>query len=127
MRGDERAIRDVINEWHHATAAGDVDAVLRLMTDDILFLVPGREPFGKAEFEAASRKQSDVSIEGSSEIEEIHVVGDWGWARTRITVSMTPPDGDANRRSGSTLSIFRREPDGNWRLARDANLLGGPS
>lgn len=127
MRGDERAIRDVINEWQRATAAGDVDAVLHLMTDDVLFLVPGREPFGKPEFEAASREHSDVNIEGTSEIEEVHVVGDWGWARTRITVTMTPSDGEASRRSGCTLSIFRREPDGNWRLARDANLLAGPS
>jgi uncharacterized protein (TIGR02246 family) len=123
MRGDERAIRDVINEWHRATAVDDVDAVLCLMTDDVVFLVPGREPFGKSEFEAASRERSDVKIESASEIEEIHVVGDWGWARTRITVTMTPSDGESNRRTGSTLSIFRREPDGNWRLARDANLL----
>jgi len=27
MRGDERAIRDVIDEWQRATAAGDADAV----------------------------------------------------------------------------------------------------
>jgi len=98
-----------------------------LMTDDVVFMVCGREPFGKAEFEAGSRRQSDVKIEGTSEIEEIHVVGDWGFARTRIAVTMTPSGGDARHRSGHTLSIFRREPDGNWRLARDANLLPSPS
>jgi len=109
MRGDERAIRDVINEWQHATAAGDIDAVLSLMTDDVVFLVPGEEPFGKAEFEAGSRKRGDTKVEGTSEIEEIEVVGDWGWARTRISVAMTPPNGEATARSGRTLSIFRRE------------------
>jgi len=27
------------------------------------------------------------------------------------------------RRSGYTLTILRKEPDGRWRLARDANML----
>jgi len=36
---------------------------------------------------------------------------------------VTPPDGEAMRRSGYTLTILRKEPDGRWRLARDANML----
>lgn len=37
---------------------------------------------------------------------------------------MTPPGGGAAmRRSGYTLTILRKERDGRWRLARDANLL----
>ena len=27
------------------------------------------------------------------------------------------------RRSGPVLSVFRKEPDGSWVLARDANML----
>ena len=33
------------------------------------------------------------------------------------------PGRDAVRRSGYTLTIMRKEVDGSWRLARDANLL----
>lgn len=36
---------------------------------------------------------------------------------------MTPPGGAPLRRSGYTLTILRKEADGQWRLARDANLL----
>jgi ketosteroid isomerase-like protein len=36
---------------------------------------------------------------------------------------MTPPGGKPVRRAGYTLTILRKEPDGRWRLARDANLL----
>jgi ketosteroid isomerase-like protein len=36
---------------------------------------------------------------------------------------MTPPDGNPIHRSGYTLTILRKEADGKWRLARDANLL----
>jgi hypothetical protein len=35
--------------------------VLGLMADDVLFMVPGREPFGKAEF-AASAQAKDAPM-----------------------------------------------------------------
>ena len=45
-------------------------------------------------------------------------------ARNFIEVTMTPPGGDQPiRRSGYTLTLFRKEADGRWLLARDANLL----
>ena len=36
---------------------------------------------------------------------------------------MTPPGGEQMRRAGYTLSILRKQPDGKWVLARDANLV----
>jgi ketosteroid isomerase-like protein len=44
--------------------------------------------------------------------------------RNHISMSMTPPGQDAPvRRSGCALTVLRKEADGQWRLARDANLL----
>jgi hypothetical protein len=43
------------------------------------------------------------------------------WSKLEVTV--TPPDGSAPiRRKGHTLTILRKVR-GQWRLARDANLL----
>jgi uncharacterized protein (TIGR02246 family) len=120
---DERAIRELLARWHEATTAGDTDTVLGLMADDALFLVPGQDPFGKEAFARGSREMSDVKIEGSSDIEELEIAGDWAWMRTRIAVTTTPPDGAPTHRSGHTLTILRRGTDGRWVLARDANLL----
>ena len=122
MESDERAIRDLIATWLAATQAGDIDRVLSLMSDDVIFMVPGRAPFGKAEFAATSRGMKDLRFEGRSEVEEIVVSGDWAWCRTHLTVTMTPPSGNAMRRSGYTLSILRKER-GRWVMARDANML----
>jgi ketosteroid isomerase-like protein len=36
---------------------------------------------------------------------------------------MTPPGGEPIRRAGDTLSILRKQPEGKWVLARDANLV----
>ncbi|MCP3020396.1 hypothetical protein M2C83_15335 [Cupriavidus basilensis] len=38
-------------------------------------------------------------------------------------MTVTPPDGSpAIHRSTYTLTILRKDPDGRWRLTRDANL-----
>ena len=124
MPGDAQAIRDLVAKWLAASKAGDLATVLGLMADDVLFLVPGREPFGKAEFAGSSQAMKDVRIDGTSEIVELEILGAWAWMRTRLEVSMTPPGGAPVVRSGYTLSILRKEPDGRWVIARDANLLG---
>jgi len=123
MTENERAIRAVVDEWFAATKAGDLAAVLELMTDDVVFMVPEREPFGKREFAAAFQAMTNVVIEGTSEIAELRVLGDWAYVRNHIDVTMTPHSGAPMRRSGYTLTIFRKEHDGRWRLARDANML----
>jgi uncharacterized protein (TIGR02246 family) len=123
MSDDERAIRALVETWMAASSAGDLETVLGLMTDDVLFMVPGREPFGKDEFAAMSTSMAGVSIDGASDIRELQVIGDWAYLRNFIEIAVTAPDKPPIERSGYTLSILRRESDGRWRLARDANLV----
>lgn len=54
------------------------------MTDDVVFLVPGKEPFGKVEFAAASAGMKDVEISAVSDIQEIEIVGSVAFLRNRI-------------------------------------------
>ena len=124
MAHDEREIRDWLDAWWEATRADDVDTVPGLMADDVLFLTPGREPFGKAEFEKAARNRS-VAVDGRSEVQELEIADGWAWIRTHIDVTMTAETGESHHRAGSTLSILRKEAGGRWVLARDANLLPG--
>jgi uncharacterized protein (TIGR02246 family) len=65
----------------------------------------------------------DVRMEGTSDIRELKVLGDWAYLRAFLQVTMTPPGGQPMRRSGYTLTILRKLADGRWLLARDANLL----
>jgi uncharacterized protein (TIGR02246 family) len=123
MTDDERAIRDLVATWMTASQAGDLQTVLGLMSDDVVFMVPGREPFGREVFAAAAEGMKAVRMEGTSDIRELVVLGDWAYLRNHIALTMTPPGGKPVRRAGFTLTILRKEPDGRWRLARDANLL----
>jgi uncharacterized protein (TIGR02246 family) len=125
MTPDEQQIRELVRTWMEATRAGDVDTVLGLMTDDVVFLQPGREPMRKPEFAAAARAQAGPGaprIEGTSEVQEVQVAGDWAFMWTRLSVEVTPAGGAAVQRAGHTLTVLRRE-QGRWKLARDANLL----
>jgi uncharacterized protein (TIGR02246 family) len=123
MANDEQQIRGLVEKWLAATRAGDTATVLKLMSDDVVFLVPGVEPFGKDVFAANSANMKGFRIEGISEIQELKILGDWAWMRTRLRVAVTPPNGKEMVRSGYTLTILRKEPDGRWVLVRDANLL----
>jgi uncharacterized protein (TIGR02246 family) len=122
---DEQQIRQLVTTWMTATKVGDVDTVLGLMTDDVVFLIPGRAPMQKNEFATLSRVPSGVTppaIEGKSEIQEIQIAGDWAFLWTQLSVTVTPPDGAPIERAGHTLTVLRRV-NGKWLLARDANLL----
>ena len=123
MSEDERAIRDVIRNWMAASSAGDTATVVSLMADDVIFMVAGQKPFGKEAFAAKSGEMDNVLIEGNADVQEVEVLGSRAWCRTHLTVTVTPPNGKPMRRSGYTLTIFRKEPDGRWVLYRDANLL----
>ena len=123
MTDDERAIRDLVATWMTASRTGDLQTVLGLMTDDVVFMVPGRAPFGKREFAAAAQAMQDVRVEGTSDIVELNVLGDWAYLRNHLTVTMTPDGGQPVRRAGYTLTILHKQTGGRWLLARDANLL----
>src|SRR6188472_2047344 len=75
---DEQQIRDLVAKWMSETRAGNTPAVLDLMTDDVVFLRPGHAPMRKAEFaEGAKAQQSGKAptFDGTSEIQEIQVMG----------------------------------------------------
>ena len=123
QQNDEQAIRHLVDEWLDASQRGDLETVLSLMTDDVLFMVPGQDPFGKETFAANSRGMKDYRVEGTSDIQEINVLGDWAWMHNYLQITITAPDGNVMKKAGHVLSILRKNPDGRWLLARDANLL----
>ena len=123
---DEQDIRDLVSAWMDATKAGEIEKVLSLMSDEVVFLMPGRPPMRKAGFAAAARAQAGKDapkFNGTSEIQEITVVGDWAFMWTKLTLVVTPSAGGSSMtRAGHTLSVLKKH-QGKWVLARDANML----
>jgi uncharacterized protein (TIGR02246 family) len=122
---DAQAIRDLIEAWMQATAAGNVDAVLDLMTEDAVFLRAGQPPLkGREAFAEATRAAlRQGKIKGRSAPQDIQVFGDFAYCWSQLDVSYIPVEGSTQKREGPVLSLFRRNPDGRWVLFRDANML----
>ena len=79
MERDEQEIRELVARWMAATKAGDIQSVLSLMAEDVVFLVPGQAPMiGKAAYASASKAQEPVQFDGTSEIVFFGTADRWG-------------------------------------------------
>jgi uncharacterized protein (TIGR02246 family) len=122
-RNDEQAIRELVDMWLAASKAGDTKTLLSLLADDVLFLTPGREPFGKEEFAGHDDSMESMTMDANIDIKEIKVIGDWAWMRSFLKVTFTPTDGNPSKLSGHILTILRKNPDARWVIVRDANFV----
>jgi ketosteroid isomerase-like protein len=60
VNDDKRTIRELVNTWFAASKSGDLSTVLDLMTEDVIFMVPGQWPFGKETFASAFKGMKDT-------------------------------------------------------------------
>jgi uncharacterized protein (TIGR02246 family) len=122
---DERAVRALHAAWIDAVNAGDLARLLSLMADDAVFLGPGQAPLGPGEFPAgfaAAHRQSRIRC--VSELQEVVVAGDVAYTVCRDSLRVAPrEDGTALALAGHRMTVYRRQPDGRWLLARDAHTL----
>jgi uncharacterized protein (TIGR02246 family) len=125
MGSDERAIREVHSTWIDAVNAGDLARLLSLMADDVVFLNPGRSALGRDGFSANfSAAHEQLRIRCISEPEEVVIVGEVAYTRSRDSLTVSPrAGGEESRLAGDRMTIYRKQPDGRWLLARDANVL----
>jgi uncharacterized protein (TIGR02246 family) len=125
MGPDERAIRAAHSTWIDAVNAGDLACLLSLMADDVVFLNPGRAPFGRDEFPVGfSAAHKRAQIRCISELEEVVAVGEVAWTLCRDSLSVIPrAGGEGTRLAGHRITVWRKQPDGRWLLARDAHTL----
>ena len=125
MASDEREIRTVHSIWIDAVNAGDLARLLTLVAEDVVFLTPGQAPFGQESFSSnfmAAHQQ--MRIYCTSELEEVVVVGEVAYTRSRDTLSVTPRAGrKAGQLAGHRMTVYRKQSDGRWLLSRDVHTL----
>lgn len=114
-----------------ATIAGDLEKIIPLMTEDVVFLTAGHPPMrGRDSFIAIQREMlKHVRIEPESDIQEIRAEGNLGCCWNHLTVNIVPVNGGADEahrlhayrvaqeRSRTLASLARRESSGRSCLA----------
>jgi len=93
MGTEEQKIHEVHTTWIEAVNAGDLPRLLTMVLDDVVLLSPGQAPYGRAEFSANfSDAHRRLRIKCVSELEEVVVVGDVAYTRSRDSLSVAPRD-----------------------------------
>jgi uncharacterized protein (TIGR02246 family) len=93
--------------------------------EDVVFLTPGQAPFGREGFSSnfvAAHQQMRICC--TSELEEVVVVGEVAYTRSRDALSVTPrAGGKAAQSAGHRMTVYRKQRDGRWLLSRDVHTL----
>jgi ketosteroid isomerase-like protein len=103
--------------------SNNVDSLVSMFTDDVIFLAAGSKPvIGKA----AVRQWADEYVKAyhthwDKPVQEFVISGDYAFERYNYTSTDTPVAGGKDVvDTGWGLVVYHREPDGVWRVARDA-------
>jgi ketosteroid isomerase-like protein len=121
------ASRDIGERAHGAyvTAinSNDLDAILAVLTDDVVFMPPGSPRLvGKPAVRSWAGGYLDAyASQWDKTMIEFVVMGDWAFEQYAYTSTEIPRGGGLEvRDTGKGLIIYRRDADGTWRVARDA-------
>jgi len=119
----DAAARQAHEAYVTAINSNDLKTLLDELTDDVVFL-SAHEPVmvGKA----AVRPWLEAYIKAykthwDKPVQEFVLDGDWAFERYSYTSTDTPiAGGNAVTDTGWGLVIYHHDPDGKWRVARDA-------
>ena len=111
-------------EWADAAASGqDVEKIISYWTDDAVVIPPGQHVVeGKAAirtFVIESLKIPGFKIHWTSEKVSFSSDGRVAYMRATNETTVPGPDGKLMTLHGRGITVWRREPDGQWRCAVD--------
>lgn len=122
LSADQAAIQHMLDRYTATIDAGNVDAWMALWAPGGVQMPPdtamrsGLDAIRAGMAPALTQNKDAIHIHTL----EITVVGDLGYARGVYTLDVTPRDGGASAHvDGKFLTVFRRQPDGSWKIYRD--------
>lgn len=130
MSRDEKALRERDREWAALASEGkDVERILSFWTDDAKVFAPGA-PVVEGKQAIREFVTGSLSIPGfriSWETDEVVVApgGNLGYTTARNQITMPDDSGNLRTESGRGVTVWRRDPDGEWRCVIDI-WNGGP-
>ena len=125
---DIQAFNQLLELWDEAAAAGDVDAMLALVTDDYIRMLPDKPAIeGKKAFRDSLQTSNVMQTsndeysfqDGKNVIEEIRLAGDWAYVRGSYSATIVlKAGGDPIHVTSKWIDIRERQADGSWKISR---------
>ncbi len=124
------AVQDTFDKYSIAMNAENSDLWILLWDENGMQMPPGAPAVvGKPAIEKGIRGSHQALDweEFTINLEEVQVAGDWGYARGTYSLFVTPKaGGETASDHGKWLTIFKRQPDGSWKIFRDCSNSNGP-
>jgi uncharacterized protein (TIGR02246 family) len=119
---DADAIRNLNTRFTEIIESDNITDLLELFAEDGVDSPPGQPPnVGKA----ALRKRlewmnAETSVRIKSDVAQIEVSGDLGYVRCTYQAWFTSrTSGETTENPGNWIQIFRRGPDGRWKIIQN--------
>ncbi len=126
---DRAAIQQLGRDWVEAVRHGDIDRLLNLVTDDVVFM-PHNAPsiVGRGAVEQGYRAVfAAFEVDQTIAPDEIQVGRDWAFIRGTDVIEMKPRAGGAPIVAKARgVSILRRVEGGSWKFARGITNVTSP-
>lgn len=119
--GDSAAVHAALDRYIAAGRSNDTTAMFSVWTDDAAYINTGVPTIrGRTAIDSLIRTfHTSMSVTRLDvEIDELSVSGDAAYAMGTFRETMRGADGDSLDVAGRYLQIWRRQPDGSWKLAR---------
>jgi ketosteroid isomerase-like protein len=115
-------IQQLADKMNTLVTAGDIPGILRILTDDVIFLPPNDTPkVGKEQYHAwVQQFQDRFAVKPTTVSREVQIAGDWAYEWGLVQETYTPRQGGGPTINfdGKFLRTFQRQSDGSWKIAR---------
>lgn len=124
LESEKQLLLERDRTWAAAAREGkDVERILAFWTDDAVVMPAGQATVrGKEQIRdyiSASLSMPGFQIHWESDRVELSPDGQLAYMFSRNNVKFDAPDGTQINAAGRAITVWRREPDGEWRCAVD--------
>ncbi len=118
---DVEAINQVRELEVAVFASEAIEDLPTVFTDDVAFMPPNVPALiGEASRSWFEETFDEYSLDIEYTDSDVTVIGDWAIERYAVTATFTPEaGGEAHTGNYKGIHIYRRQPDGSWRIAQD--------
>jgi uncharacterized protein (TIGR02246 family) len=111
-------------KWNQQVKAKDTEGLAGHYADDAFFVAPGAPPADGStairQFFANASTDPALEVEATSDKIDVAASGDMAYARGHFTEKYTDrKTGKVMSDKGSYLAIYKKQPDGSWKIVQD--------